>query len=237
MRLLFLVLVLAACAYSHFKPATVTAPPDAFARSSRVLIERGEMIETKDESAGVLITKWQEDTVIDLKRRYRWKVTTTGAALTVDSQCQEFEKNNFTGGGDWKDCATQPDARSETAKTIAQAILDVQVAARPVEAKPAASNERKTIEGDQPLHCTVTAPDVGLCFLDAARCDTERTQSNTAACEERKAGSCFNATKTLDGTKATVCAVSIKDCETRRGAMAADADFSDVTPCGIYRMK
>jgi hypothetical protein len=99
-------------------------------------------------------------------------------------------------------------------------------------AKPAL-DERKTVFGSRPLSCAVTAPDVGECFLDLAKCD-EAAATGTATCEQRDAGSCFNATKTLDGTKVTVCAVSIKDCEARRGAYAANPDYS-ATRCGIYR--
>jgi hypothetical protein len=94
-------------------------------------------------------------------------------------------------------------------------------------------NERKTVSGTKPLLCVVTAEDVGECWLDEAAC---AASAAGASCESRNAGSCFNATKTLDGTKKTVCAVSIKDCETRLAAFASNPDYS-VTKCGIYRVQ
>lgn len=104
----------------------------------------------------------------------------------------------------------------------------IEVTQRPV--SPPAKDERKEVIGDKPLYCAVTAPDVGRCFLSEAACQGE------TPCEMRKAGSCFNATKILDGTKTTTCAVSIKDCETRREEIAANPDYK-VTPCGIYRQR
>lgn len=108
---------------------------------------------------------------------------------------------------------------------------------RRVEAKPASANavnERKTVIGERPLLCAVTAPEVGACFLSEDACKAELEKSGAPSCEEKSAGSCFNATRTLDGTKLTVCAVSIKDCEARRQHYAGDPDYT-VTGCGIYR--
>lgn len=49
--------LLAACsAYKPFTPATVQAPADPFNKSVRVLVGRGESIETKDEGA----KKWKD---------------------------------------------------------------------------------------------------------------------------------------------------------------------------------
>lgn len=100
----------------------------------------------------------------------------------------------------------------------------------------ATKDGRKTVEGDKTLLCAISAPDVGQCFLDEAACSAEAAKVGVAQCEKRPAGSCFNATRTLEGTKATVCAVSIKDCEARRAQYAADPDYS-TTACGIYRAK
>jgi hypothetical protein len=98
------------------------------------------------------------------------------------------------------------------------------------------TKRRKEVFGDAPLFCAVTAPDVGLCFIDEQTCNAEKEKSGASSCEQRKAGACFNATKTLDKTKALICAASIKDCEARRNTYATDPDYT-VTPCGIYRMK
>ena len=108
------------------------------------------------------------------------------------------------------------------------------VTATAAPSKPDDKTERKTVTGDKPLFCASTAPDVGLCFLDEGSCNTEKERAGVASCESRSAGSCFSATKTLDGTKLTVCAISIKDCEARRQKYTSDPDFS-ATPCGIYR--
>jgi hypothetical protein len=116
------ILFLASCVGSQFKPATIATPPDAFTKASRTLIDRGDTLETKDEAAGVLITKWEDTEVLGLKRRYRWKVSTAGATLTVDSQCQEFEKAAFTGEGKWNACVNQSDDRGAAAQSIADAI-------------------------------------------------------------------------------------------------------------------
>jgi len=115
---------LAACAtYAAFHPATTKAPDDAFAKASRVLIERGDSIETKDEAAGILITKWDESTVMGSQRRVRWKITVTGGELIVDSQCQAKLTDAAPGQrNDWSNCGNQPSDRSAKAKEIADAI-------------------------------------------------------------------------------------------------------------------
>jgi hypothetical protein len=105
-------------------------------------------------------------------------------------------------------------------------------------ARPAAvvnKDERKVVIGDRPLFCNITAEDVGLCFLQQEACDADMMSTGSGMCEQRNAGSCFNATKTLDGTKATVCAVSISDCEARLKTYAENPDYT-VTKCGIYRV-
>lgn len=116
--------VLAACAsYSAFHPATVQAPPDAFAKASRVLIERGESVETKDEAAGILVTKWNEESAMGGTKRLRWKVTVTNGSLTVDSQCQGKMNDPAPGQkNDWEDCGNQPSDRSNKATAIANEI-------------------------------------------------------------------------------------------------------------------
>jgi hypothetical protein len=100
----------------------------------------------------------------------------------------------------------------------------------------AVSNERKTVYGAVPLFCAVTSADAGECWQNRALCDAALEASGAAACEERQAGSCFTATKVLDESKATTCAVSISDCETRRKIVAENPDFR-VTACGVYRQE
>ena len=99
-----------------------------------------------------------------------------------------------------------------------------------------ADTGRKTVHGDKPLFCAQTAEDVGLCFLDEAACKAEQQRACTAACAAKTAGSCFNTTKTLDGSRHTICALSISDCEKRRAEYEKNVDYT-VTPCGIYRVE
>lgn len=100
----------------------------------------------------------------------------------------------------------------------------------------ATKDTRKVVTGKQTLFCAVTAPDVGACFLQQDACAAEVASSGAGVCEEHLAGSCFNATKVLDGTKITSCAVSISDCEARLKTYAENPDYT-VTKCGIYRVK
>ncbi len=119
-------IVLAACMaacvpHSAFVPATVAAKPGAFDRVTRALLSRGESIETKDESAGVIVTKWDEKTSMGTTVRMRWNVTVDGNSLTVNSQCQSriTDSGPMSGPSDWQDCGAQPDERSATASKIA----------------------------------------------------------------------------------------------------------------------
>lgn len=117
-------LTLSSCTpYAAFKPATTPAPQDAFAKTTRALIERGETIETKDEAAGLIVTKWEESTSMGTVTRLRWNITITNATITVDSQCQLRMKDQTLGDdGQWKPCDTQPGDRGEKAKAIAGAV-------------------------------------------------------------------------------------------------------------------
>lgn len=126
-NMLVLVGVLAAAcggAYTEFHPASVQAPPDAFAKASRVLIDHGESIETKDEAAGILVTKWNEEEFMGGQKRFRWKVTLTNGTLTVSSQCQGKVNDPAPGQRDnWDDCGDrQPSERTDKAKALADEI-------------------------------------------------------------------------------------------------------------------
>jgi hypothetical protein len=132
-------------------------------------------------------------------------------------------------GNSWADDCRQ--ARADHDQANRQRV----VVQKPLPAKPAQPT-RKVVEGDKPVFCSISAPDVGICSLDEAYCNSEAERTGTPKCEQRNAASCFNATKTLDGSKLTFCAASIKDCEARRQNYAADPDYT-VTGCGIYRLK
>lgn len=124
MRYAFLVLAVGCATYSPFKPAEVTAPPDAFTKTTRVLIERGESVETKDEAAGILVTKWNEEHSGGDTHRFRWSITIAAGRLTVSSQCQmKIDSPGIGQRNDWSDCGErQPSERTTQAKAIADAI-------------------------------------------------------------------------------------------------------------------
>jgi len=124
-----------------------------------------------------------------------------------------------------------------TSKGVVEALVHEGVSRRVKRADPAKADKsgRKTVSGSNPLFCAVTAPEVGICYQDEPACAASLTEG-AAPCDRKVAGSCFTATKVLDESKSTTCAVSIKDCEARRTAVAADPDYK-VTPCGIYRAK
>lgn len=124
MRFLLLSAFLVSCAtYKPFTPTTVQAPPDAFARATRVLIERGDTIETKDEAAGLIVTKWEESKSMGTFRRLRWSITIASGTATVVSQCQIRIESAMPGDAEWSDCGTsQPEDRTEKARRIASGI-------------------------------------------------------------------------------------------------------------------
>lgn len=123
-KTVLLVAALAGCGgYTQFQPATTPAPPDAFAKTTRVLIERGETIETKDEAAGLVLTKWEENTHMGTNFRYRWNITIANGAVTVSSQCHRKLADPPMGtNNEWTDCAQQSADRNTKAKSIAEAI-------------------------------------------------------------------------------------------------------------------
>lgn len=109
-------------AHTPFQPATVTAPPNAFAKATQVLIDRGDTIETKDESAGVLLTKWEESHSMGATNRVRWSLR-IGSTVVVTSQCQFMLDNpGPLSTKKWEECGNQPAERTEGARAIADAI-------------------------------------------------------------------------------------------------------------------
>jgi len=135
--------------------------------------------------------------------------------------------SGFSGNGWANDCA---EARTAERQVVVLPASQPRVIAKP---------ERKVVEGDRPLFCAAESADVGLCFLSEGACAADvasRAAGASQTCERRGAGACFTATRVLDETKSTTCAVSIKDCEARRTEKATDADLR-VTPCGVYRVR
>lgn len=122
-RLLLLTALTACVQHAAFKPTTVAAPQDAFAKTTRVLNDRGDTIETKDEAAGLIVTKWEESTSMGTVTRLRWNITIANSSLTVNSQCQfRMSDQTMNDDGQWKPCDTQPGGRTEAAKSIADAV-------------------------------------------------------------------------------------------------------------------
>ncbi len=151
------------------------------------------------------------------------------AAQLAQAECDEHDRDaEQLGGIDEGGRVTYKCVARATPK--AEASPTLMAAAQPVAA-------RQETYGQTPLFCAITAPDVGLCFYDEARCAAEKQKLGIASCELKNAGSCFEATKTLDHTIEIICAVSIKDCEMRRTTTAADPDYTVTAACGIYRQR
>jgi hypothetical protein len=216
--------------------AAWTALIDTFA-------DRDWAIDKLDKASGIITTDWmsltsgQADEFADCgsaplattRSQVRFNVTVrevpTGAAVVVNTTFRQLRQVSDASGV--IDC---------TSKGVVETIIHESVAARAKPVQQVAktdANMRKTVTGENPLYCAVTTPDVGLCYQSEAACTASLTEG-AAACEVRAAGSCFTATKQLDQTKTTTCAVSIKDCEARHAVAAADPDLQ-VTACGIYR--
>lgn len=104
-----------------FGKTTVSAPPDAFARATNALVDAGESIETKDESAGLILTKWEDTNRMGTDYRYRWRIEIVNGNATVDSQCQ-FRIKTSVGDGKWDACDVQPGDRTEKGRAIADKI-------------------------------------------------------------------------------------------------------------------
>lgn len=80
--------------------------------------------QTKDESAGVLLTKWEDSSSMGTDYRYRWSVTIANGSATISSQCQlRIQNPGPMTEKKWEDCGeSQPAARTEMAKQIAESI-------------------------------------------------------------------------------------------------------------------
>jgi hypothetical protein len=67
---------------------TVPAKPGALDKAVALVIAEGESIETKDEAAGALVTKWTSVHHAGHPMQMRITVTVTGDSVIVASQCQ-----------------------------------------------------------------------------------------------------------------------------------------------------
>lgn len=70
------------------RPATVPASEDTFNKAVTLLIAEGESIETKDEAAGAIVTKWATVDQLGEPIQLRIAITRAGDTLVVSSQCQ-----------------------------------------------------------------------------------------------------------------------------------------------------
>jgi hypothetical protein len=91
---------------------------------------------------------------------------------------------------------------------------------------------RKPMIGEAPLHCAITAPDVGVCFFDGDQCAKEANQAG-GTCEVRTSGWCFDAKNLATARSETTCAASRVHCDARRTLLFSDRTFA-VTTCGTY---
>lgn len=132
MRNLLVVLVLVAswsCVPEHapFHPVTVSAPSDAYGRALRGVVAAGMTVDTKDDAAGVITTKWEEaHAFMQVWQRLRWSISIANGQMLVSSQCQLQDRTESMGSknvSDWRDCTEQPAGRDAAAKKLADTIL------------------------------------------------------------------------------------------------------------------
>lgn len=85
-----IVVLLCACGPQWIvtKPVAVPAKPGALDKAVALLIADGESIETKDEAAGALVTKWTQVEQMSGPVQTRITVTVAGEQVIVASQCQ-----------------------------------------------------------------------------------------------------------------------------------------------------
>lgn len=90
-RVLVVAMALVAACGPHWipaRPVTVAAAPGAFDKAIALLIAEGESIETKDEAAGTIVTKWIAVSQMGDPIEMRVTITRAGETLIVASQCQ-----------------------------------------------------------------------------------------------------------------------------------------------------
>lgn len=105
-----------------FHPVTVDAPEGAFQRAMRGIVANGGAIETSDEKAGVITTKWEEVNLFgDDYQRTRWTITIGDGKATIGSQCENQVRGNAIDAS-WRPCDAQPAGRNEKARQLAAQI-------------------------------------------------------------------------------------------------------------------
>jgi len=71
------------------RPVTVPAKPGALDKAVALVIAEGDSVETKDEAAGTLVTKWTQVESMGDPFQLRVTVTVAGDSVIVASQCQK----------------------------------------------------------------------------------------------------------------------------------------------------
>lgn len=152
-----------------------------------------------------------------------------------------------TGRGWANDCEkAQRDYDTAPSETASQRRRDID--RPPASSVPVVSDEpdpvppttRKVVHGAKPVYCAIELANAerGMCFLESSACADARakTPEKYLECAQRSGSACFNATTVIDGTRLTVCSVSVKDCEAQRLQKENDPDYSNVgSQCGVYR--
>lgn len=113
---------------SPFHPVSAPATEGAYGRALRAVVALGEVVDTKDEAAGVITTQWKSmyEGAGEDKIEGRWVITIAEATSTVDSQCRIITVTGKVLGGKERHedpCNSgQPADRNTQAKTLADAI-------------------------------------------------------------------------------------------------------------------
>lgn len=120
-----LVLVMLCGCGVHFeptRPATITAKPGAFDQAIGALVAAGESIDTKDEAAGTIVTKWVDLEQMGSDFQTRLVLTATGGKLIIASQCQRRMKDAVMSKS-WDSCGErQPGTQQAKIDRIAAAL-------------------------------------------------------------------------------------------------------------------
>lgn len=108
----------------------------------------------------------------------------------------------------------------------------------PVAVMKQPNEDRRIVYGDTPLSCTTNGKGT-LCFVDEATCNRfiERHGSNVP-CFARTSAACYVERLVVDGGRATVCAPTIRECESMLGGQRSSPDVADLPDdCAIYRVR
>lgn len=95
-----------------------------YAKVLRSMTSAGYSIDTKDESAGVVTTAWEEQHgTLQMWLRLRLAVTVVDGKATVTSQCQVQDRSD-TGGIDhsWQTCKAQPEGQQAKIERLAASL-------------------------------------------------------------------------------------------------------------------